>query len=635
MRTSKIHYWAAAALALSPHFSQPLVAQDEELKLDLYHSTDARTWQPQEIKPSDIVGGGIVVQREGERGMFRLQIASRYEAWGDQSNPAPIPVEQLPEHALRLADDMLTNLRGASWQEPIPEGEEELPEGTGDDGAIDSDTVLPAFAYPIFDPAINEGLEPAYFEFPLVRAGRVAGDLEPNPLLPNGPRPIGGECGLGFIRVSNSRQIEPVAAFATSGKSPVEELLQSLGGQTARPVLYNAGYLAGENPAGELIAAIGNHPFDVDIEPFMQLIESGGSYSGSDGDEEDPGEFPGYEGEPRRFASYQEFKDHHLNSPVLQYSRDRRAELAQRKWETQVDGNFPQTETIEVNETRNLLDGQNVIGININNDHRVAVDIVGGGGGISVTGLAVGDTLITAEISDGPPIEIIVLVTEPGARVVRSGNWTQLPYRYIGSRDWYRPVRYWQYENYSSLCRNGFSGCGPTAWAILYAHWDRNGVPQAMGDPNRADAPQSSTDGADLACVDYVSDQVSLWCDAFWSGQGLTWPWNLNRGANWGRQRGANIISRYTWGAVWGDAGARRIAIDAVKAGKVAITGVDAYQHYNVAVAYTQTIHRCGNHHYFGGEWLAFNNGGGSKHIIWRDANMVWWAAHTRMSPKN
>ena len=625
---------ALAVLGLLSGLSGSLKAQDEELLLELFHSSDAKNWQMRSLVPADVADGGIVVRRSGERGFYRLEIGPRFEEWGEPGNPGEIPTAQLPEHATRLAEEVLSNMRVLSWVDPDPDDDGEVPDGA-DDGSIGDETVLAPFAYPIFDPAINGGVEPAYFEFPLVKGDPAPDEEEPNPLLPAGPNPSGDDCELGFIRVSNSRMIEPVVSFATSGKSPVVALRQSAGGLVVRPVLFNDGYLVGENPAGELVTAIGNHPFDVDIEPFLQLVESGGSYSGSNGDEEEPSEFPGYEGEPRRFASYQELKDHHLSSPVLQSGRDRRAALAQRKWEIQVDGIFPQAEAIDVGETRTFLDGQDVISVQIDNNHRVAVDVIAGGGGISVTGLEVGGVLIVAELSDGSMTELILDITEPGAPVVRSGNWVREPYRIVGNRDWYRPVRYYQYKNYPQMCRTGWSGCGPTAWAILYAHWDHHGVPQALGDPARADAPKSRTNGADLACTDYVFGRVNPWCDFFWSGQALTWPWDLNRGIYWASHRGFNGTSRYTWGALWGDAGARRIAVDAVKAGRVAVTGVDSYQHYNVAVAHTQTIYRCGNHRYVAADWLAFNNGHGDKHIVWKDSHIVWWAADTRLHPTN
>lgn len=98
--------------------------------------------------------------------------------------------------------------------------------------------------------------------------------------------------------------------------------------------------------------------------------------------------------------------------------------------------------------------------------------------------------------------------------------------------------------------------------------------------------------------------------------------------------RSINIRSRYRWGALWGDRGARDLALAASRRGRVSITGVDSWQHYNIALGEETTYLILGRYRDPIGCRVAFNNGDGGS-ARWSDADVIWFATDTALFRTN
>ncbi len=177
------------------------------------------------------------------------------------------------------------------------------------------------------------------------------------------------------------------------------------------------------------------------------------------------------------------------------------------------------------------------------------------------------------------------------------------------SGDW-GPWSYWWTPGDGSSIRYGqftyggcASGCGATAWAMLFAWADRraaiNAAPYAnhdglyrVGGGYGADAVAPlNQDAGVVAMTTEIRNHIGTWC-AF--GSGATWPWRMIDAYKYVQPRATAAWSMGTsydpTGLCWFGAcnGARNRAIDAVTSGKPAIVGTGWLKHYPLALGYAQ-----------------------------------------------
>jgi len=150
--------------------------------------------------------------------------------------------------------------------------------------------------------------------------------------------------------------------------------------------------------------------------------------------------------------------------------------------------------------------------------------------------------------------------------------------------------RYYQYERPEWCC---LTGCGPVAWAILFAWFDINrGVEHAFrGEGFGQDPPMTLNSYSNrmrvLKAYDELHDYCNVICSPF-SQQGGTWPTSMT-----------SAFKTYTWPPAivhalrrgwstrattgrWPDAGALP-SRDAILGGRPAVTGLGWMWHYVVA----------------------------------------------------
>ena len=127
-----------------------------------------------------------------------------------------------------------------------------------------------------------------------------------------------------------------------------------------------------------------------------------------------------------------------------------------------------------------------------------------------------------------------------------------------------------------------WSGCGATAWAMLYGWNDLRGVCNLIG-PCSSPTPNSN-DGNVNDCIWYEVPWLSTFCIF---SQGATLPSDMWKGYHWASARGYSIGWNFHWGIpyVLSSAG-RNDCITAIQSGRPAIVGTGFYNHYPLAWGY-------------------------------------------------
>jgi hypothetical protein len=185
-------------------------------------------------------------------------------------------------------------------------------------------------------------------------------------------------------------------------------------------------------------------------------------------------------------------------------------------------------------------------------------------------------------------------------------------------------------------------GCGPNAWAILLAWFDRNAsVKAAFGNWLQADAPAESTTstsiGKLLPVLRELHEQCDVICTAF-SDQGATTPGDMEEGGL-GYTYFAKLSGYLTrqWRIRWtlGDAcpedGALRCR-DAVKKGYPAVVGLGWLWHYAVAYGYAyQQYYIAPDTVYLTKRFLKCNMGWGDSDPKWYNLCDTFWDSDFRL----
>ncbi|MGV3771435.1 MAG: hypothetical protein ACO1QB_00940, partial [Verrucomicrobiales bacterium] len=209
-------------------------------------------------------------------------------------------------------------------------------------------------------------------------------------------------------------------------------------------------------------------------------------------------------------------------------------------------------------------------------------------GGIQVTATAAGTGLFRARSGN---TEMAVIIRVPGA-IAPTGAGDVLDSDSAYARDWAAQPKYHQFNN-SRWCP--LTGCGPVAWAILFAWFDREwGVEYAfLGESSGQRPPPDTTTTQRRAQVFSAYDTLHEACDVICGpgDEGATWPTDMTdgfKGYTWPSALVDRIRREWRINActgTWPEAGALRCR-DAIKKGYPSVVGLGYLWHYAVAYGY-------------------------------------------------
>jgi hypothetical protein len=453
--------------------------------------------------------------------------------------------------------------------------------------AIWENAVLAPFVCPIFDPGVSNGTSPALLEF------KVIAGPPPPPLrgvLRNRSEDTAKD--LGYILVSLTEDNFPVVSFSNEGLTPVEKLMCRAGTTQIKPIQFDNTLLVAEDERGRIIANFGSVPFKI---PPADLAELNVPHD-YEGDDD-----AGIDNRPRtgalratHYASYVEFKEDFKTNQVYQMLRTRRATCAKEQWDIE-KGIYPDVILINVNETRVILVGRDITSFRFFSEDGadVRLDELPNNGGLRLFALKPGDGRLTVQLATGMRT-YAVGVRLPGAAGFTAASFTpgEQPPKFWYAGTWDDQPKYDQLEH-DDWCPK--VGCGPTAWAILFAWFEReHGVKGAFGNFTTTDAP-SKTGSGNNQFVFPVMDDLHELCDVIctpFSDLGATEPSDMCEGGL-GYTFTPRILGyirrswRMKW-TIWDDCpedGALECA-EAIKKGYPGVVGLGWLWHYAVAYGY-------------------------------------------------
>jgi len=535
---------------------------------------------------------GGLTDPANSNGYYRLQITTSDVAGGALA----VPLSEVSAEALQQAQTMLSGNTGMGW-------------GGG--------ATLAPYAYPVYDPSINGGTKPAYLEFKVIPGGTngPSGQVTSPPVEPNG--------SLGYILVSLTTQDVPVPEMAQNGPTKVEQLRQLAQSTRIRPIRYGYGLWVAEDSTGNPVATLGSMPYRLSAQiPSLTGAKLGGMVI-SNTVVADTGPIQGTDYGP--YDNYGEFKQDYTSGPVYNFIHARRAEAGQFRWNLE-NGQLPPIITVPLGVTTQILATVSIIAVDLEDASIASGKILPGAPGISMTGLAAGGTILHVLLPGGTSAYYALEVSPTPSAIHRMGicdGWTPWIYWWAGGCSDQR-----QYHQEWSLggCNPGcWSGCGPTAWAMLYGWWDVRGYCSLIG----GCTPTPLFNNADVqACTSALCGWLSPFC-AF--GQGATTPWNEPNGWRWAPTRGHGISESWTWGVPYFCGGCGSQAQAAIMSGRPAIVGQGVYYHYPLAWGYAYREYHC-----FGTTWThsaywATNQGQGGVAcpVVWASTDDCWFGNNT------
>jgi hypothetical protein len=206
-----------------------------------------------------------------------------------------------------------------------------------------------------------------------------------------------------------------------------------------------------------------------------------------------------------------------------------------------------------------------------------------------------------------------------------AGNgWQAWQYWYAGN--WNDQRRYEQFHNDPQMCPGGASGCGPTAWAMLFGWWDRKGSPRLMKSTTQPDSPVDNDDSV-RDCNRYTFDQMGPFCV---NGQAATVPWHMKLGRHWAGHRNADGDISWIWGLPYASFGSISMVADSIKAGRPSILGLGYYWHYPLAYGYAGRQYKIAGVVLHTERYFKCNMGWGGSSAEWHNANSTWFGTNAR-----
>ena len=429
-------------------------------------------------------------------------------------------------------------------------------------------------------------VKPAYFEFkvllPAVAPAERGGPVKTDP-------EAGSSRDLGYILISATDDDFPVPEFATEGPTPCERLARLAGTSRINVIRYGPTFFAAEDEQGRLMATEGAMPFKLD--PDVLALD-GAEWRG----DSDTGQDVSPRGLPdlgmQHYRSYLEFKEDFASNETYRKLREIKRMRAKIEWDI-IRGQPPPTATIRVGETRRLLATLPAtpapeISFVTDSDATLLRISASTQGGVLLTGIRPGDgTLFVRQGST----EFRYLISVASAVGVRSaGDVLDWQAWYAG--DWGMQPKYHQLKR-DRWC--DLVGCGPTAWAMLFAWFERNrGVEEAFRGEQAGLPPPDLSTQANRAKLIPIYDDLHEMCDVICnpaSDEGGTYPPDMTDAfksytfipaslGQIGRSWHTNAVT-----GTWPDAGAVR-SRDAIKNGYPAVTGLGWMWHYVLAYGY-------------------------------------------------
>ena len=461
--------------------------------------------------------------------------------------------------------------------------------------------------YPVYDPSVGGGTQPAYLEFKVVPS-RSQVVLSNTPF--NSP-PLEPKMELGFILVSLTRQDMPIPEFSTDGPTRVEKLRALAKTSQVKAVRYGSGILVAENAKGEAVANLGATPFKLPVEIIdfstnnTEGVVVGGQVIVAP-------EVPNITGQD--YASYEQFKTNYLNGHLYSKLRGFLGLAAHTAWLLR-DGVLPGLLQIDLQNPTNLLSSKTIDRFDVENPSVVVLRLAKAG--LDAIGLQVGGTILHVLYAGGGGDTFMVRVGNPVAPL-GWGGWSTY---YAGA--WTDQKLYYQEYALAGCCTSGYSGCGATAWTMLYGYWDGKGISSLIG----GGVTPMYNDSYVKTCIQYIFPRVGTFCVGT---SGATDPWNMHNGYQWATHQGAGISSSTSWGVPYLGSGPRNKAIQAIRDyGRPAIVGTGYYAHYPFAYGYKYRSYTSWGITWDTQRYWKVNNGQGDTSPIWVDADSCWFGANS------
>ena len=486
----------------------------------------------------------------------------------------PIPLAEVPAEFRTRAEKLLKTQLEQQGEGADPEG---WPEGAK----------IGPHVFPQHAVAGDGSVKPGYFEFKVLlpavtppdRGGPVKTDPEEST-----PE------DAGYILLSLTDEDFPICEFSMEGPTPFERLARLAKTSRINVVRYGPTFFAAEDEQGRLLASEGATPFKLDpnVLALDGLEWAGDSDTGLD---VSPRIVPKLTAE--HYRSYLEFKNDFATGKVYQQLREIKKARAKLPWDVE-RGRPPAGVSVLVGGSSEILADLPAtpapeFSFITESDPSILQIAPRTGGGLLLTGKEAGEGLLQVRQGDREfvfSIRIVPRITPRAAGdVVASGRW------YAG--DWSMQPKYHQLKR-DRWC--DLVGCGPVAWAMLFAWFERNwGVEYAFrGEGTNALPPPNLSTAARRSQVIDAYDSLHELCDVIcnpFGDDGATYPTDMTdafKGYTYPAAL-ANQIGRY-WNinsvtGTWPDLGALR-SRDAIKNGYPAVTGLGWMWHYVLAYGY-------------------------------------------------
>ena len=240
-----------------------------------------------------------------------------------------------------------------------------------------------------------------------------------------------------------------------------------------------------------------------------------------------------------------------------------------------------------------------------------------------------------------PPLD----VAEPQA----GSGWTDWSYVWAGGDEvahhneqrWYDQIASGDSPNTSDC----WSGCGATAWAMLFGwadyqadlgddpYWDgRWGLYRVDGGYGAdAVAPYSMDQGVKNMIWE-IRNHIDTWCSPLpWDDQAATWASDMDKAEDYVANR--SYVKVFTWGNNWSvhESSVRNKAKTAIKYRGPAVIGIGLWEHYPLAYGYKQRKYRTPGVTWYTQRRFYVNKGWGSSTSRgWVSAFPIWFAGEIR-----
>jgi len=519
---------------------------------------------------------------ETPTGFYRMRI----EPSGEWGFPLNVPMEDVAPLALDIATKFL----------------EEMQDIAGDNAW--QNVMLGPIASPIYggdllllSPLAGE-VKPAFIEFKLYPIPKPHPDPDPGPYLVCRDR--------GFILVSLTENHSPVLDFATEGLTRTECLRKQANSSAVRIVRYDDSFMVAEDQNGRMLARTGPMPVHYPDESLEYCDKEFEGFADEAG-EEAP-EPPDFKIQP--YESYQAFKNDYAKSKFFQEARRRTQEEAASEWDVFL-GRFPEAINVPVKQQTLVLKGLKVEEFSLEDPRLATIQIQREG--LLVTGIQVGSSMLHVMFVDGSEAEYILVVEEPGVlSAEQPTGWSSWTYYWAGN--WGNQRRYDQ--EWGGSC---WSGCGATAWAMLYGWFDNKGYANCID----GTAPLYNNNAV-RDCIWYIVPRIGTYCAG---SSGATNPWNMYKGYKWAQHRGCGYSVSWYWTLpCFSSSSARHRARDCIRdLARPAIIGIGCTgAHYPLAYGYAWKKYTWAGITWSYSQWFKCNMGWGGSSPQWKKAS-VWY----------